>query len=67
MNKKEIAKNYIDKIQDKWADITNTKYLCYDSNAELASSIIYTLFEKDCFNEISTYYKIITNFSVGKV
>lgn len=57
MNNKEIAKNYIDKIQNKWTDITNTKYLYYESNAELASAIIYDLFEKDCFNEIATYYK----------
>lgn len=67
MNKKEIAKNYIIKIQDKWAEITNKGFLCYENNGELANSIIYELFEKDCFNETATYYKNITNFSVGKV
>lgn len=67
MNKKEIARNYISKIQNEWEDITNTGFLCYENSSELASDIIYRLFEKDCFNEISTYYKIITNYSVGKV
>lgn len=66
MNKKEIAQNYIDKIQNKWTDITNTNFLCYENNSELANEVIYKLFEKDCFNEITTYYKIITNYSVEK-
>ena len=66
MNEKEIARNYIDKIQNEWENITNTGFLCYENSSELASNVIYKLFEKDCFNEIATYYKIITNHSIDK-
>ena len=53
MDKKEI-KDLIQKIQDKWNKIVDTKYLCYDVY-ELSSQVCYDLFEKDIFNDVASY------------
>lgn len=65
--KKQIAKKYLAIANEKWGEIVKTKYLCYETYSELASEIIYKLFKKDMFNDISTYYKKNEDYSIGKV
>ena len=56
-SKRDIAKKYLEKANEKWEDVTRTNYLCYENDLELASEIIYKLFEKDMFNEVATFYR----------
>lgn len=56
-NVKEKAKVYLEKANENWKGIVKTNYLCYENDLELASEIVYKLFEKDIFNDIATYYR----------
>ncbi len=52
------AKKYQDLANEKWNDIINDFYVCY-TNCDLASKVIYDLFERDIFNDAFTYYRNI--------
>lgn len=54
---REKAKVYLNKANENWSGIVKTNYLCYENDLELASEIIYKLFEKDMFNDVATYYR----------
>ena len=56
-NLREKAKVYLEKANENWKGIVKTNYLCYENDLELASEIVYKLFEKDIFNDIATYYR----------
>lgn len=55
-NKVDIAKRYMNEVNEKWGNITNNFYVCY-SLVELATDTIYKLFEKDSLNEMRTFYR----------
>ena len=53
---KEKTNNYMNIANKKWEKVIKDFYVCYEYS-ELASKVIYDLFEKDIFNECNTYYK----------
>lgn len=45
-NVKIKAKEYLQKANENWKEIVRLNYLCYENDLELASEIVYKLFEK---------------------
>ena len=74
-NKKYDLKQYVIKYVEEnfkfliWDEIKNSNFLCYEDNLELANEVVCRLFDKDIFNDIATYYRIINkqNGNVFKV
>lgn len=53
-----IAKQLLEKANENWGELQKQFYLCY-SVGELASDTIYKLFDKDIWNDIASYYRVI--------
>lgn len=67
MDKREIANKYLQQANKKWAEIVETKYLCYETDLELAGEIVYKLFEKDIYCDMLAFYMKNEDYDIGKI
>ena len=58
--------NYIDNCNDKWLDMQDKFYVCM-TYSEIISDVIYDLFGRDVFNEVSTGYKVCNRYGNGGI
>ena len=66
MDKREIVNKYLQQANKKWAEIVETKYLCYGTDLELAGEIVYELFEKDICCDMLAFYMKNEDYDIGK-
>lgn len=63
---KKIANKYIDSCNDKWLDMQDKFYVCM-TYSEIISDVIYDLFGKDVFNDVSTGYVTYNKYGNGGI